>query len=108
MGRTMTASTGERRARAVLTMISSPGDLKLAGFIAELGAEQTLARLAGEWADTVMGRRLRAVDARGIWVRSVSIGVRFIIPGDEEWPDGLNGLFPDRQVAGLGGVPLGL
>lgn len=104
----MTASTGERRARAVLTMISSPGDLKLAGFIAELGAEQTLARLAGEWADTVMGRRLRAVDARGIWVRSVSIGVRFIIPGDEEWPDGLNGLFPDRQVAGLGGVPLGL
>lgn len=104
----LTAMDEQRLARARLSVITSPGDTKMAEYVASYGAVETVDRLGGVWAETPYGRRLRTSQLAALLDYSSSIGVRFIIPGDEEWPEGLNELFSYRQVAGLGGVPLGL
>lgn len=109
----MTATAAERRARASLARLTEPGDDRLAALVGELGAEQTLARLrehrlhgpsVAHWS-----ARLASLDLRADVARARAVGARFVVPGDEEWPEQLDDLagLRDQQMANSA-RPLGL
>jgi DNA processing protein len=104
--------TDERLARAALTRLTEPADLRVTGALAQVGAvrlyEEVLAREApaGLVADT--GVRLAGADPVRELEEAERRGVRFVIPGDDEWPEQLDALAHSEPVSELGGVPIGL
>ncbi|WP_036509464.1 DNA-processing protein DprA [Nocardioides sp. URHA0020] len=101
----MTASDADRLARVALTRIAEPGHVGLLGLVAATGAEAALAELS---ADPVLGPRLDAVDPERELAAAARRGLRFVVPGDDEWPPALDDLQTAEPVQERGGVPLGL
>ncbi|MGL5810481.1 MAG: DNA-processing protein DprA [Nocardioides sp.] len=102
----------DRLARAALCRLTEPGDSRLAALVAELGAEQVRQQLLDErdlhgLAGEISGR-LASLDPAGDLERADRRGIRFVIPGDDEWPESLNRLRWAAPIQGRGGVPLGL
>ncbi|MDP9822597.1 DNA-processing protein DprA [Nocardioides massiliensis] len=108
----MTASAEEREARAALSRLTEPGRRNLAQAVAQHGAVLVLEEIRSE--SDVLGNRsdladrLRGLDARAELDRAAEQGIRFVIPGDDEWPSAVDGLNDCGQVDGSGGAPLGL
>ena len=85
--------SGERAARVAWARLVEPGHAEVARLIAVVGAEQALhsvdpgsrlgQRIAGRLADLEVSRDLEIVR---------SLRARIVIPGDDEWPDGLDSL----------------
>ncbi|MCL2315819.1 MAG: DNA-protecting protein DprA [Actinomycetia bacterium] len=98
----------ERLARAVLTCVVDPGDDRLAGLLAREGAAAVLAGLRASHRDDVWPRRARELDPACLVERTRAHGLRFIVPGDAEWPTRLDDLARCGQLNGMGGVPFGL
>ncbi|HET8961692.1 DNA-processing protein DprA [Nocardioides sp.] len=104
--------TDERLARAALTRLTEPADLRVAGALAQVGAvrlyDDILAQQAqgGVGADAAV--RLDSVDPARELERAEHRGIRFVIPGDTEWPTQLDDLGHAEPVSELGGVPIGL
>ena len=104
--------TDERLARAALTRLTEPADLRVAGALAQVGPvrlyDDILAQQArsGVGADAAM--RLDGVDPARELERAEQRGIRFVIPGDAEWPTQLDDLGHAEPVSELGGVPIGL
>ena len=102
----------ERLARAALSRLSEPGELRLTSLVAELGAGQVYELLReqqdvkGVYSD--VAQRLRELDPERDLSRAADAGIRFVIPGDEEWPEELEDLVAGGTVVGRGGPPLGL
>ncbi|WP_454321044.1 DNA-processing protein DprA [Streptomyces phaeoluteigriseus] len=100
---------GERLARAFLTRVLEPGDEVGGAWVRERGAEEVVGRLLGggealpgaseqRWAG-LLARAERAEPERDL-AFAREAGVRFVCPGDVEWP---------RQLEDLGDArPLGL
>ena len=101
--------TNEREARAHLTAIVSPGDLDLAALIEAIGAEAALEWLrlgeptlalapspTGKPWEALHERYRRAVDLipdmEGEFAEGSSEGAQVLIPGDSQWPAGLDDL----------------
>lgn len=108
----MTATMDERLARAALSRLAEPGDLRLAALVAELGAT-TLHRLLAEERDlmglqTDVAARLVGIDAARELEQADRLGLRFVVPGDEEWPAQLDDLAGLEPLHDRGGVPIGL
>ena len=82
--------TDDRLARLALSLLGEPGDLRMAGLVAELGAARLYDAL------------LRDLDRAG------RRGIRWIVPGDAEWPTPLDDLEAGEPLQEMGGVPLGL
>lgn len=106
------ASDAERIARVALVHLTEPGDLRLARAVAEHGAvvvheqlreDRDVRGLASDVAE-----RLRVLDPVRELERAETGGIRFIVPGDDEWPDGVGDLATSPPVQGRGGAPLGL
>jgi DNA processing protein len=107
------AKSGEhddRIARLLLGRIGEPGDIALAKAIDDLGAVTTVQRLR---AGTLTHQGLVNLRARLDVARpdrdlaaGALVGARFVIPGDEEWPDQVDDLL--RLGRRDAGVPLGL
>jgi len=82
----------DRLARVKLSSAIEPGDLRVTGLLSELGAVKVLDYLedAGEvenhWGFTI-GHELAHVDPGKVLERAADRGIRFVIPGDAEWPD---------------------
>ncbi len=55
-----------------------------------------------------LAERLRGVDPTLELERAAARGLRFVVPGDEEWPAGLEDLAHAPVLHARGGVPLGL
>lgn len=104
--------TAERLARAGLSRLTEPGDLRVSRALAQVGPVrlfddvvahrgegELVADAAGRLASLDPARELEQAEARGI---------RFVIPGDPEWPTQLDDLSHAPAVSDLGGVPLGL
>lgn len=98
----------ERINRAALAAVHDPGSL-------DLDRPPEPGAAARRWdevrsADTALGRRARALDPERLVEGWVRLGVRFIMPGDVEWPSSLSELTRCDRLdhQGLGGVPLGL
>lgn len=102
----------ERLARATISLVAEPGDLRCLGLTRELGGVEFLQALQ-EHPD--LGPVLAAVAARLADVRperelerAERLGVRFVIPGDAEWPVQLDDLAHLAPLNERGEVPVGL
>lgn len=102
----------ERLARVTVSLITEPGDPPFMGLTHELGAVGLLRALREE-ADrhdllrAAAGRLSTADPAREL-ERAAALGVRFVAPGDAEWPVGLADLADAGVVQERGGIPVGL
>jgi DNA processing protein len=95
-----------------LGRLGEPGDPRLASLVAELGAERVHRHLAEErdlgGVLTDVASRLAELDPARDLDRAQRLGIRFVVPGDPEWPPGLADLDHCGQVQDRGGSPLGL
>jgi DNA processing protein len=104
------ASEAERLARVTLNSVGEPGNLRLASTVAELGAETVLEALRERPDDLGhdLAARLRTADPARSLEAADKLGLRFVIPGDPEWPDALLDLGRCGPLHERGGIPLGL
>ena len=102
----------ERLARVALNAIAEPGDPRLGRLVAALGAQEVYDRLRADVDLAGMrseaGERLAATDPERILGEADDLGIRFLVPGDGEWPGGLDDLATVEPVNQLSGEPLGL
>jgi DNA processing protein len=102
----------ERLARVVLSRIGEPGDPRLTDLVHELGAQVVLSGLRRQAVDRELradlAERIAAVDPAQELERATRLGVRFVVPGDDEWPAPLEDLERAPHLHERGGVPLGL
>jgi len=103
---------GERLARLALSQLGEPGDLRMGGLVAELGAEKLHALiLAGgdpRGMRDELAARLEVIDPERDLELAARGGIRWVIPGDPEWPTGLDDLEGCEPLQGMGRAPLGL
>ncbi len=102
----------ERLSRAALCRLTEPGDPRLASLIADVGAIALHEMLAAErdvgGLQTDIAARLARLDPEAELDAAARAGIRYVIPGDAEWPTQLNDLEGVDPVQARGGVPLGL
>jgi predicted Rossmann fold nucleotide-binding protein DprA/Smf involved in DNA uptake len=102
----------ERAARVVLSRVGEPGDPRLTGLVAELGAATVLAGLREQGASGQLredlAARLEHTDPAAELDRAERQGIRFVTPADDEWPTGLDDLAHGPSLHERGGVPIGL
>jgi DNA processing protein len=105
-------SDAERVARLALSQIAEPGDLRVAGLTAELGPVRLHELLLAD--QDVRGvlvdaaARLEIADAERDLDRATRKGMRWVVPGDAEWPVALDELDASEPVGRMGRSPLGL
>lgn len=102
----------ERVARATVSLVAEPGDLRSLGLVRELGPAEFLEvlrsrpELREEF--TAAAGRLAAAAPEQVLEQSARRGIRFVVPGDEEWPRQLDDLDGAGVLQERGGVPVGL
>ena len=103
----------DRLARVQLSCTIEPGDLRVAGLVSELGAGKVLGYLEAAadadayWASSI-GQQLAHVDPARVLEQAADRGIRFVVPGDAEWPDQLGALREAGALHERGGEPVGL
>jgi DNA processing protein len=103
----------DRLARVKLSYATEPGDLRVTGLVSEAGAGKILgylqaaADVESHWAFSI-GRELAHVDPSRVLEQAAARGIRFVIPGDAEWPDQLGALRNAGALHDRGGEPIGL
>jgi DNA processing protein len=106
------AQEAERLARVTLSRIGEPGDPRLTDLVQELGGKQVLSSLLEQAAERELGadlaERLASTDPSQDLERAAAQGLRFVIPGDEEWPASVEDLAHAPHLHERGGVPVGL
>jgi DNA processing protein len=106
-------TSSERLARVWLSARTEPGDPVVAAMVAAAGAEATVERLAG---GRTPAQLVAPVDpdaapratAEAVLARADRRGLRWVCPGDDEWPAPLDDLTGIIDTSGRGGVPPGL
>lgn len=108
----MSGEIDERLARVALGRLAEPGDPRVAGLVAELGAvtlhEHFLAERDDQGLLTDLAARLEGADPGRDLERAQRLGIRFLIPSDDEWPGQLDDLLGAEPVQQRGGPPIGL
>ncbi len=106
------APEDDRLARLALSRLGEPGDLRIAGLVAELGAVRLHELLAADrdvrGVLTDVAGRIEVTDAARDLDRADRLGIRWLVPGDPEWPACLDDLDTAEPLQGLGRAPLGL
>jgi DNA processing protein len=102
----------ERLARLALSLVREPGDLWLTSSVTAVGGialHEHLLR-ARHLRDNLreVATRLAEVDPERELARAVRLGLRFVIPGDDEWPAQVGNLEHAEPLGSLGGTPVGL
>lgn len=105
-------SDDERLARVTLSVVGEPGQARMLDLVAQLGPGDLLQRLR-EQSDlsdvfAAVTGRLAEVDPERELSQAERQGIRFVIPGDPEWPDQLEDLAAAGTLQERGGVPVGL
>ncbi|KAA1418485.1 DNA-protecting protein DprA [Nocardioides humilatus] len=102
----------ERRARVILSLVSEPGDWGFTTLAHELGGRALLEALHSDPDRhdllSAAAARLSTVDGDATLARAAAAGMRFVIPGDAEWPEQLTALHGSDPLNERGGVPIGL
>jgi DNA processing protein len=99
----------ERVARAGLSRVIEPGDdaaLEKFGMLPAVEAWQWLQ--SGRPGLERWSTRLSGVNPEADLERARSVGARFVIPGDDEWPEQIEILADAGRLSRRGGVPFGL
>jgi DNA processing protein len=106
------ASETERLARVALNALAEPGDPRFARLVAQMGAVQLhdglTADLDLDGVSTQSAERLAGLDPAEVLERAERIGIRFVVPGDAEWPTQLADLDHVEPLNQMVGTPLGL
>lgn len=97
----------ERLARLTLACVTEPGDPDMAALVAAEGAEAICGSLTGVRSDTRWGRRLPGLRLDAVREAMLRTGLRFVVPGDPEWAEGLDDL-TGVAWGRAAGPPLGL
>jgi DNA processing protein len=102
----------DRLARVTLSKVGEPGHPRLADAVHEHGASIVLASLRDDAEQGELGadlaERLAAVDPARELSKASDAGLRFVVPGDPEWPASLDDLARAPHLHDRGGVPIGL
>lgn len=103
----------DRLARVTLSRAIEPGDLRVTGLVSELGASKVLgyleaaAEVESHWGFGI-AQELDRVDPAQVLEQAAARGIRFIVPGDAEWPTQLAALAGAGALHDRGGEPVGL
>ena len=104
--------TDERVARAGLTRLTEPGDPRVAGVVEEVGAvrlyDDVVALRGDREVDQDAQVRVVRLDPERELEEAAAQGIRFVIPGDAEWPTQLDALDHAEALQQMRGRPLGL
>ena len=104
--------TGDRVARAALSRLVEPGSARAARLLAHMGAPELYRQLRHERIDKGLSAdaagRMVEVDPERDLERAASRGIRFVVPGDDEWPVQLDDLEVAEGVSEMCGRPFGL
>ena len=103
----MSDSDADRLARLTLGRLAEPGKVSLLGAVTECGAVAVLDGLLDNGQTRARVAEAGARAHRDL-ERGTRAGLRFVVPGDAEWPAGLDDLARASPVQERGGVPLGL
>ena len=105
-----TAAEGEddRLARVVLSCGVEPGDGRTSSLVRQIGAVRTLEHSLVPKPGSELARRLAEVDPVRQLEQAARCGIRFLVPGDPEWPTTLDQLDDVITDEGVGGTPPGL
>jgi DNA processing protein len=107
-----TVTEEERLARVALNTLGEPGDPRFGRLVEQLGPVELLDRLRADLGLSGLrsetAARLEGLDPRRILDEAAAVGVRFVVPGDREWPDQLAELAHVEPLNRLTGTPLGL
>ncbi len=102
----------ERRARLTLSLVSEPGDWGFTTLAHEIGGIELLRSLHTDPERhallTAAASRLPTVDVDATMADAEQRGVRFVIPGDAEWPVQLDALHGVEPLNERSGIPIGL
>ena len=102
----------DRVARVALGLLFEPGDTRLARLVVEFGACRVLDLLREErdvtGVSSDVAARLQALEPGRDLEQAAAKGIRFVCPGDAEWPVPLDDLGRAEPLQGRGGPPLGL
>ena len=92
----MTAARGvpeaDRLARVVLSCSVEPGDMATSRLVRELGPQRALASQLVPKPGSGLAERLAEVEPARELEMAERMGIRFLVPGDAEWPAGLDDL----------------
>ncbi|MDR0960907.1 MAG: DNA-processing protein DprA [Propionibacteriaceae bacterium] len=97
----------ERLARMALCAISDPANPKLCDLVAAFGAVEVWRCLREGDSEAAVARRARSLDLAEVGEATTASGTRFLIPGDDEWPQGVQAL-GWCSVGEWRGAPFGL
>ncbi|WP_257478385.1 DNA-processing protein DprA [Acidipropionibacterium jensenii] len=100
--------TGERLARACLSAVVEPGSLILKANLVRWTGAQLWERVQAGKEHPPWLARAESLDPQRLLEAAERLGMRFIIPGDPEWPQGLDDLVTGQAHQEMGGAPVGL
>lgn len=97
----------DRLARAALSACGELASPQLVDLLAEYSPHELFVGLRNSASDGAWVRRAKSLNLDQLVTESLAAGLRFIIPGDAEWPDSFACL-QYVQVNDCGGAPVGL
>ncbi|HTW18560.1 MAG TPA: DNA-processing protein DprA [Nocardioides sp.] len=108
----MSVPEAERLARVGLSLLTEPGDARVAAVVADVGAQVLYDNVLAQRDDSEVRRdarsRLEGCDPVRQLEQATRAGLRFVVPGDTEWPTQLDDLALAPPLQQRGGAPLGL
>lgn len=98
----------ERWIRAALASVVDAGDPRMSETLAANGPEEIWQQVQAGALSEAWQRRARVVSPQQLEEEAHHLGLRVIVPGDDEWPDKLDHLNECPRVGDMGGAPVAL
>jgi DNA processing protein len=98
----------DRKARMLLCCATDGGDPAIADLVQNVGAEGAWAKITEGALGEPAAERAARVSIDGVQRLAAAAAMRFVVPGAEEWPDGMDDLRHAEPIQRRGGEPLGL
>src|SRR6476659_5576003 len=98
--------SSDRKARMLLSYAMEGGDLAVAELVQNLGAEGAWSKIIEGVLGTTADERAGRIKIDVVERLAKTTATRFIIPGSDEWPDGLDDLRHAESVQRRGGEPV--
>jgi DNA processing protein len=106
--RAMAANPADRATRLALSCVIEGGEPAVAEVTAISGAEAAWQQVTDGRFGEGLAERAAQLDLDRVLARAARSRARFVVPGDDEWPDRLGDLRYCDEVQRRGGVPFGL
>lgn len=97
-----------RRARMALSCVADAGDPAVALDVERLGPVEVLRSIIAGKQGPALAERARRLDLTDLQAAITAGRFRFVVPGDDEWPDQLADLSGHQPIQRRGGLPYGL